>query len=57
MALEMKYFVLKPAGSSPHAYAAREALYAYAFEIEAHDPELAKALREWAEREDQEALR
>lgn len=48
--LEIKYFVLKPRGDSPHAMASREALFRYAECIEDHDPELAQQLCDWADR-------
>jgi len=44
----MKYFVLKPGGSSAYAKASREAMIAYSFAIELENPELAKQLREWS---------
>lgn len=52
MALEMKYFVLKPRGRSHHAEAARAAMLAYARAIGDHDPELAQGLGEWVNREE-----
>lgn len=54
MALEMKYFVLRPKGkdiNDLHAAAARHAMLAYAEIIEDKDPELADSLREWSGRE------
>ena len=51
MPLELKYFVLKPAGRSPHAYAARDAMRTYAESIKFHDEMLAKSLHEWADDE------
>lgn len=53
--LEMKYFVLKPAGTSLHALACREAMRTYADIIEEDIPELAEDLREWVDYE--QALR
>ena len=50
MALEMKYFMLKPRSKyegDRHARASRQAMQAYAVEIERLDPELALELREW----------
>ena len=47
MALEMKYFVLKPAGDGPYAIASRDAMVAYADSIEHEDPDLAAALNSW----------
>lgn len=51
MPLALKYFVLKPAGKSPHAEAARQAMFAYAAAIEDTDPQLADELCFWAETE------
>ncbi len=51
MALEMKYFVLKPKGDSIHAQASRLAMLTYANVVRAHDPELAKELEKWVQRE------
>ena len=48
--LEMKYFVLKPAGPSPYAKASRMAMRTYASAIEGENPELAAELREWTDR-------
>jgi hypothetical protein len=51
--LEMKYFVLKPKGTSVHAEASREAMFTYA-EVLRHykeDIELARELETWASRE------
>lgn len=45
--LQMKYFVLKPRGSDPYAYASRAALVAYAEAIRSENSELARDLREW----------
>ena len=50
MALEMKYFMLKPRSKHKgdrHARASRQAMQAYAVEIERLDPELASELRKW----------
>jgi len=49
--LEMKYFVLKPRGDDRHAVASRAAMRMYARSIRTADPELARELREWANRE------
>lgn len=49
--LQMKYFVLKPAGSSPYARASRAAMRAYARQIEPMNKELASDLMEWAYKE------
>lgn len=51
MALEMKYFVLKPSGRSPFSEASRAAMGAYADIIYDTDPCLAEELRNWAARE------
>ena len=51
MALEMKYFVLKPRAKDqhdPYASAAQEAMYRYAVMIESEDRELADDLKFWA---------
>lgn len=49
MALEMKYFILKPTSSDPDfARASRVAMLSFAVAIEAKDPQLATDLREWA---------
>lgn len=49
--LIMKYFVLKPAGDNAYAEASRLAMRAYATKIYGENAELAKELREWADRE------
>ena len=51
MALEMKYFVLKPHGNGAHASASRSAMAEYARAIEPHDPSMSKELCEWVDRE------
>ncbi len=54
MALEMKFFVLKPKAKSRNdlfAEASVRAMLAYATTIETVDVELADGLREWASRE------
>ena len=51
--LRMKYFVLKPHGVSPYAYAAREAMAHYADCICRDDPELANDLCEWVRIEEE----
>jgi hypothetical protein len=51
MALEMRYFVLKPRGNGPHAEASREAMRRYATCIRSSDPELAEQLICWANEE------
>ncbi len=54
MGLDMKYFVLKPSSrifEDPYANASRVAMHAYANSIASVNPELAKELREWANRE------
>lgn len=54
--LQMKYFVLKPAGDSRYAAASRKAMMAYAQHIEEENPDLASDLREWAVTEGKAAL-
>lgn len=49
--LQMKYFVLKPAGRNRYAIAARCAMRAYADNIRATNPRLADELLAWAQRE------
>ena len=51
MALEMKYFILKPRGNKPHALASRRAMGAYADSIKDEDYALSKDLIRWVERE------
>jgi len=54
MALEMKYFILKPRAKSkddPHAFASHAAMFAFADAIEDADASLANDLRRWAGRE------
>jgi hypothetical protein len=51
MALQMKYFVLKPAGDDEHAVASRNAMATYAYAIEPVDKELCKELIDWVKRE------
>ena len=50
-ALQMKYFVLKPEGNNAYALASRSAMFAYALAITEANPELAKGLECWAEKE------
>jgi hypothetical protein len=52
MALEMKYFVLKPAGVGTYAEASRRAMVSYAQAIRAVDKTMANDLLEWVEREE-----
>jgi hypothetical protein len=49
--LEMKYFVLKPRGTSRYAEASRIAMTVYADHIAAENEELAKQLRSWSRKE------
>lgn len=56
MALEMKYFVLKPKGNNPWAAASRKAMRAFADHIEDVDLETATSLRVWADTESKIAL-
>ncbi len=46
--LEMKYFVLKPAGDSPYHYASRNAMREYAKYIRQENPELSHDIEMWA---------
>lgn len=57
--LELRYFILKPKGISAHAIASRRAMAAYAESILGENPQLAKELSEWVQREnaDAEAIR
>ncbi len=55
--LLMKYFVLKPCGMNWHAEASRAALRAYANAVKGHEPELAKELLAWAEKEAQDSYK
>lgn len=57
MALEMKYFVLKPRNKEgesydPHAEASRAAMIAYAHNIREYDPRLADELVDWVREEE-----
>lgn len=54
--LEMKYFVLKPKGSDKYAAASRRAMRVYATFIQNENPELAHQLRDWADREQVDAI-
>lgn len=49
--LIMKYFVLKPHGADQYARASRAAMRRYAKVVAGENPELAKELIEWADRE------
>lgn len=51
--LQMKYFVLKPAGESPYARASRAAMAAYAYAIREENPKLSEELEVWALQEAQ----
>ena len=54
MPLEMKYFILKPKSKykgDPYAHASRQAMDSYAASILRYDPELARSLFEWVDRE------
>lgn len=53
--LEMKYFVLKPAGNDKYAAASRKAMRAYADFIRDENPVLSDELRDWAGREGAES--
>lgn len=49
--LQMKYFVLKPAGSDAHAKASRAAMRTYANHIQETNQQLCDELRAWADNE------
>ena len=49
--LLMKYFVLKPRGGNIYAKASRAALKAYADTVAGDNPELARDLKDWADKE------
>lgn len=54
MALEIKYFILKPRSKfycDPFAYASREAMRVFATMIQHEDTELAASLMNWANKE------
>lgn len=51
--LQLKYFVLKPAGNTMHGAACRAAMRTYATVIENANAALANELREWTLREEQ----
>jgi len=53
--LMMKYFVLKPMGSSPYSLASREAMRTYADNIEPYNSALAQDLRDWIQRSIEES--
>lgn len=55
MSLQMKYFVLKPAGDDIYAEASREAMCKYADVVCDEDPELADDLFDWANDERENA--
>ena len=57
MALEMKYFVLKPRGNNLYAAASRLAMDAYAHVIQDTDHELANSLKTWVYNERQKATK
>ena len=57
MALEMKYFVLKPRGKDVYAIASRNAMMAYASTLEEEDPTFGKELRAWARDESTKVLK
>lgn len=50
--LLLKYFVLKPGGTSTHAEASRAAMLSYAAVVERDNPTFARELREWVRREE-----
>ena len=45
--LQMKYFVLKPAGDGLYAQASRDAMQAYARAIRDENPDLSADLEKW----------
>lgn len=47
--LIMKYFVLKPEGDDVYAGASRAAIWAYAYAIQKENPDMSKALMDWAD--------
>ena len=53
--LKMKYFVLKPEGRDIYAEASRFAMHTYAEVIESENPQLAKELDNWIEKETENA--
>lgn len=54
--LVMKYFVLKPGGTSKYAQASRRALHSFASFIRTENPLLAEELLEWAKLESDRAF-
>ncbi len=50
--LQMKYFVLKPAGDDAHATACRAAMRCYARHIAMELPDLSRELKDWADAEE-----
>ncbi len=51
MALVRRYFVIKPEGNNPYAYAARKAMLAFAEAIKDKDPTMCRQLKLWVKRE------
>jgi hypothetical protein len=51
MDLQMKYFVLKPAGNDLFALASRRAMRVYAETVAKEHPDFANQIREWVNRE------
>lgn len=49
--LQIKYFVLKPAGRGPYAKASKAAMLRYASAIVGENPDLAQDLADWVARE------
>jgi len=49
--LQMKYFVMKPKDNDIYAEASRKAMRTYALHIESENPQLAKELRAWTDKE------
>jgi hypothetical protein len=59
MALEMKYFVLKPrakSGDDAYAIASQHAMTAFARAVSDHDPDLADSILAWAHKEREATL-
>lgn len=55
--LRLKYFVVKPEGTDPHAKASRAAMRAYAKAIANEDPRMRDDLLNWVTEEESKAKR
>ena len=55
--LQMKYFVLKPAGNDPYARASRLAMVTYALAVQRENKELARELLTWSDNAGREAAK